>query len=68
MHLWDYPKAKKKTLQKNEAWYLRRALTYGLNGDKLDEKMVKRNWDEIKDAIPPNTRAVLELLIWDKPF
>ncbi|MBI4272785.1 hypothetical protein HY621_02960 [Candidatus Uhrbacteria bacterium] len=68
MHLWDYQKTKKKTLKKDEIWYLRRMLTYGLNGDKLDEKMVKRNWHEIKDTIPPNTRAVLELLIWDKPF
>lgn len=68
MHLWDYAKTKKKTLQKNEAWYLRRALTYGLNGEKLDEKMVRRNWETIKDTIHPNTKAVLELFLWDKPF
>ena len=66
MHLWDYPKNTK--MKEDEEWYLERVLTYGLDGEKLNIDMVKRNWEKIKARIPNNTRAFFELLIWGKPF
>lgn len=64
MHNWDYPKTKK--LKNNEVWYLERLLIYGLNKEKIDRGMLERNFNKIK--IPDNTRAFLELLLWNKPF
>ena len=64
MHNWDYPKTK--NLKDNEAWYLERLLIYGLNKEKINRAMLERNFNKIK--IPDNTRAFLELLLWNKPF
>lgn len=64
MHNWDYPK--NIDAQKNEVWYLERLLTYGLGGEKIDRKMLERNFDTIR--IPDATRAFFELLLWNKPF
>ncbi len=64
MHNWDYPKTER--LKENKKWYLERALTYGLDGEKLNRKLVEKHLKNIK--IPDDTRAFLELLLWDKPF
>lgn len=64
MHNWDYPKTDK--LKGNEKWYLERALTYGLAGEKLKRGIVKKYLKNLK--IPEDTRAFLELLLWRKPF
>lgn len=64
MHNWDYIKTE--DLQNNPVWYLNRLLTYGLNGQKISQAVLKDNWEKIK--IPETTRMFLELLLWDKPF
>mgnify|MGYP001573731776 CR=1 FL=1 len=64
MHNWDYNKTA--DFQHNPVWYLDRLLTYGLNGQKISEDILRANWDKIK--IPETTRMFLELLLWDKPF
>lgn len=64
MHNWDYPKTE--TLKEDEKWYLERALTYGLAGEKLKRETVKGHLKNLK--IPEDTRAFLELLLWRKPF
>lgn len=64
MHNWDYPKTE--DLIKNKVWYLERLLTFGLNGEKIDKELLEKNFEKIK--IPEDTRAFLELLLWNKPF
>lgn len=64
MHNWDYPKTK--DLLKNEVWYLERMLNFGLGGEKIRQSTLLRNFNKIK--IPKDTRAFLELLLWDKQF
>lgn len=64
MHNWDYPNTEE--LKQDEVWYLQRLLTYGLGGEKIDRKMLLRNFDAIK--IPEDTRVFFELLLWNKPF
>lgn len=63
MHNWDYPK---NNPPQDNVWRLERLLTYGLNGEKLNEKELKTYLPKLK--IPDNTRAFLELLLWEKPF
>ena len=64
MHNWDYPD--NQALRQDEVWYLERLLTHGITNEKIDRAMLERNFDKIK--IPDNTRALFELLLWNKPF
>ncbi len=63
MHNWDYPKDGELV---DERWRMERLLTYGLGGEKLNAEMVKRYVNDIK--IPDDTRAFIELLLWNKAF
>ena len=64
MHNWDYDQ---KTVDKADViWKLERLLNYGLAGEKINQKELEENFNKIK--IPENTRAFLELLIWNKQF
>ena len=64
MHNWDYPTTK--DLLKNEVWHLERILNFGLGKEKIKRSMLERNFNKIK--IPKDTRAFLELLLWDRQF
>lgn len=64
MYNWDYPKTK--NLKQNEKWYLERLLTFGLNGEKIEKDVLEKNFAKIN--IPKNTKAFLELLLWNKQF
>ncbi len=63
MHNWDYPKTSPPA---DETWRLERLLTYGLNGEKIKQETLEKYFDQLK--IPEDTRAFLELLVWQKPF
>ena len=63
MHNWDYPKTKPPA---DERWKLERLLTYGIGKEKLQSKTLKRHLPTLK--IPEDTRAFLELLLWNKKF
>ena len=64
MHNWDYPKIVEKTA--DPKWRLERLLTYGLNGERLNREELKEYLPKLK--IPEDTRALFELLLWNKPF
>lgn len=65
--MWDYTKTEyEKQAAADPKWRLERLLLYGTNGEKLDKKLLKRHLAELK--IPDDTRAFLELLLWNKPF
>lgn len=64
MHVWDYKIADKKDL--SVLWKLERLINYGVDGEKINAKDLKDNWDKLK--IDPNKRDFLKLLLWPKKF
>lgn len=65
--MWDYTKTEyDKQAAADPKWRLERLLLYGMNGEKLDRKLLEQYFTELK--IPDNTRAFLELLLWGKQF
>ena len=64
MHNWDYPKTRNE--KTDPIWYLERVLTYGLGDEKLNRKLLKQHFTDLK--IPEHTRHFFELLLWQKPF
>lgn len=64
MHNWDY--IKNADFKADEGWYLERLLTYGTNGEKIDQVMLRKNFEKIR--IPQYTRKFLALLLWNEPF
>lgn len=65
--IWDYTKKEyKKQAKADPKWHLERLINYGLDGEKLDKKLVKKYLPELN--IPEDRRAFLELLIWNKQF
>jgi hypothetical protein len=55
-----------KSPEKYRVWKLVHMINYGLQGEKLPEKEVKKHWDEIQDQIDPVKKRLLEFLIWNK--
>ena len=64
MHNWDYPRNNNQ--QTDEIWRLERLLQYGLGGEKIDRALLEENFKMLH--IPDNTKAFLELLLWNKAF
>ncbi len=65
MHNWDYPKTIEAEPH-NEKWRMERLLTFGLTNEKIDRVALERNFHSL--AMPDDTRAFLELLLWDRVF
>ncbi len=64
---WDYtPKEYEKQAQAEPWWDLERAINYGLEGKKLDPKILQKYLPELR--IPAERKVFLELLLWNKPF
>jgi len=41
---------------------------FGLDGEKLDKKEVKKAWPKIKNRLDPYKKRALEYLIWGKLY
>ncbi|MBI2074837.1 MAG: hypothetical protein HYT83_03320 [Candidatus Levybacteria bacterium] len=63
MYNWnvDLEKWKKKD-SKFIVWKLNQLINFGLNGEKLDLKIVKRYWSKL--SLDPKRKKFLKLLIW----
>ncbi|KKS80443.1 MAG: hypothetical protein UV54_C0006G0018 [Candidatus Beckwithbacteria bacterium GW2011_GWA2_43_10] len=62
----DEKKFKKKHPKEYRLWRLTQLINYGLDGEKLDKKEIKRAWPEIKDQLDPNTVVYFNYLLWGK--
>ena len=62
----DEKKFKKESPQHYTVWRLSQLINYGLDGEKLDRKQLKRLWSEVKTKIDPNSKIYLEYLLWNK--
>lgn len=45
-------------------WKLNQLINYGLNGEKIDLKLVKKYWNKL--TLDPKRKKFLALLIWQK--
>jgi hypothetical protein len=60
MYNWSIDtKELKKNPEKYTKWRMEQLINYGLNGEKIDIKELKRYWNKLN--INPNRRKVLEL-------
>lgn len=62
----DEDKFRKEDPEGYNLWRLTQLINYGLDGEKLDEKEVKKAWPKIKDKLDPYKKRTLEYLIWGK--
>lgn len=64
MYNWsiDEKKFKKEDPEGYKIWRLEQMINYGLGGEKLDEKMVRRYWKRI--FIDKISKKYLEFLLW----
>ena len=64
----DAEKLKKEHPKEYKIWYCVQLINYGLEGEKLDAKFIKKNWEKIKEQLLPDRRKALEYLIWHKKW
>jgi len=62
----DEKRFKKEDPKAYKIWRIEQMINYGLAGEKLDEKEVKKYWKKIKDRLDPQYRKYLEVLLWKK--
>lgn len=70
MYNWsvDVKKMKKESPEQYAIWRLEQLINYGLDGEKLDNKEVRRNWSKIKDRLDPYKKRVIEYLLWNRVY
>jgi hypothetical protein len=68
MYNWsvDEEKFKKRYPKKYKIWRIIQLINYGLDGEKLDKKEVKKYWREIKPQLDPFKARLIEYLLWGK--
>jgi len=59
---------KKKYPKEYKLWRLTQLINYGLDGEKLDEKEVKKAWPKIKDRLDNDLRDYMSFLLWPKQY
>lgn len=65
----DEKKFKKKYPKEYRLWRLIQLINYGLDeGEKLDQKEVKKAWPKIKDKLDPYKARLIEFLLWKKQY
>ena len=70
MYNWsvDEKKFKKENPEAYQLWRLVQLINYGLDGEKLSKKEVKKAWPKIKDKLDPYARRAFEYLLWGKLY
>lgn len=67
MHNWSVDeKYLKKFPKKYQLWRLEQLLSYGLDGEKLDQKTVKTHWPYLKKRLDPQRKELIEFFLWPK--
>lgn len=61
----DEKKFKRNYPREYKLWHLIQLINYGLEGEKLDEKEVRKAWPRIRDQLDPHKATYLEFLLWD---
>lgn len=65
MYNWSVDiKRLKKTPEAYKIWRLEQLINFGLNGEKLDAKELKKYWHRLR--LDPAKAKFLEMLLWGK--
>ena len=65
MHNWSVDtKELKKDKEKYTIWKLEQLINYGLDGEKLDERQVRKYWKKLR--LDPIYGKYIKFLIWPK--
>ena len=64
----DEEKLKREHPKEWRLWRLTQLISYGLDGEKLDEKEVRAAWPKIRKRLDPDKRKVIEFYLWHKPW
>ena len=66
MYNWstDVQKFKKANPKAYAIWRMEQMINYGLQGEKLSPRLLKKNWDKLFMDAP--TRKYLEFLLWPR--
>jgi hypothetical protein len=70
MYNWsiDEEKFKREDPEGYKIWRLEQMINYGLDGEKIKEKEVKKYWQKIKERLDPYKRRLIEFLLWQKLY
>lgn len=68
MYNWsvDEERFKREDPEGHKLWRLAQLINYGLDGEKLDRKEVKKAWPKIVGRLDPEERRLLDFLLWNK--
>lgn len=68
MHNWSVDEKIFKKLDPKgyKVWRLQQLINYGLDGEKLKKKDVKRYWNKLKPYLDPVTQKYMAFLLWPK--
>ncbi len=66
MYNWsvDEKQFKKADPEGYQIWRLEQMINWGLGGEKLDKKLLKKHWDKL--FLDPAKKAYLKFLLWPK--
>lgn len=56
----------KKFPKQHLLWKLEQQISYGLDGEKLDKKLVMANWEILKKRLDPKRKESIEYFLWSK--
>lgn len=59
---------KKKHPGEYKLWRLTQLINYGLDGERLKIKELKKYWLEIKDGLDPDKQKTIEWFLWNKKW
>lgn len=64
---WSSQEQKDKKILRSDKyriWQLEQSINFGLNGEKLEKKELKKYWSQL--ALDPNKKLLLSHLLWNK--
>lgn len=70
MYNWstDEKKFEREDSEGYRLWRLKQLINYGLAGEKLSKKEIKKYWPKLKEMIDPEERMLIEFFLWGKPY
>jgi len=68
MYNWNTNPQAFRSKEDKRAWELTHLLDYGIGNEKLDRKELETYWSRIKYTINPESRRLVEFLLWGRLY
>ncbi|MCX6791601.1 MAG: hypothetical protein NT149_01015 [Candidatus Gottesmanbacteria bacterium] len=62
MYNWNTPKEHLQPSKQTTVWKLNQLINFGLNGEKIDFKLVRKYWKEL--SLDPKRKSFIHFLLW----